>query len=157
LTAQTGLSPEQADTVAAFSGGSHTRSLAMIEGNWFRLRDWVVKEFQQLPQMPAGQLLALAGKLAEHTELLSETLAVLISWLRDLLICRFYPAGTIHRDLRKVIQKLAEKTPVDRIMGSIQAVRRAQADLHSNASARLIMETLLLQLASDGVGCGSIK
>ncbi len=152
LSAEAGIQPEPAHTAAAFSGGSLTRSRKLIEEGWFHLRDWVVDEFQQLPQMPIGRLLALADKLAADTQLLAGALDVLISWLRDLLIVRFFPAGVIHRDRRDSLGHQAAHIPVAGVMAHIRAVRRAQMDLRSNVGARLIAETLLLQLASRGTG-----
>lgn len=154
LAAEAGIRPELAHTAAAFSGGSYTRSQNLIGNGWFRLRDWVVNEFQQLPQMPAGRLLALADRLAADTQLLSDALDVLISWLRDLLIVRFYPAGVVHRDQQGGLCSQAVQIPVDGVMARIQAVRRAQVDLRANANARLVAETLLLQLSRDEAARG---
>ena len=153
LAAQTGVRLELTDTLAAFSGGSYSRSLAMIEDNWFGLRDWVVTEFQRLPQMSVRQVLALAGNLTANKDLLSEALEILISWLRDLLISPFHPQGAIHRDLEKCLENLAGQTAVEPLMASIQAVRSAQIDLRNNVNARLIAETLLLQLARGETAC----
>jgi len=147
LAAETGIRPELAHTAAAFSGGSYTRGQQLIENGWFRLRDWIVHEFQQLPQMPVDRLLALADRLAGDSQLLSDALDVLTSWLRDQLIVRFYPAGVIHRDQEGDLRSQAGQIPVDEAIAGIQMVRQAQMDLRRNVNARLVAETLLLQLS----------
>jgi DNA polymerase-3 subunit delta' len=147
LAAEAGIRPELAHTAAAFSGGSYTRSQKLVENGWFRLRDWIIQEFQQLPQMPVGRLLALADRLAADTRLLSDALDVLTSWLRDLLVVRFYPAGVIHQDQADDLCSQAAQIPVEGVMARIQAVREAQMDLRGNVNARLVAETLLLQLS----------
>jgi len=106
-----------------------------------------VDEFQQLPHMPVGRLLALAERLAADKRLLEESLNVLTSWLRDLLLVRYYPSGVVHRDLLERLRQQAAQLPVEDLMAHIQALRQAQADLRGNVGARLVAETLLLQLA----------
>ncbi len=152
LTAEAEVTADQARTVAAFSGGSLSRSLQLLEGGWFRLRDWLVDEFERLPCMPVGRILALGERLSADRRLFEEALDVLVSWLRDLMIVDDYPAGVVHRDQQPRLRRQAAQWPLADLTAGIRAVRQAQSDLRANIGPRLIAETLLLQLAPCGSG-----
>jgi len=146
LVDEADVTTEQARTVAAFSGGSLSRSLELLAGGWFRLRDWLVDEFERLPQMPVGRIMALGERLSADRRRFEEALDVLVSWLRDLMIVGDYPEGVVHRDQQSRLRRQAALWPLADLSAGIRAVRRAQTDLRANVGPRLIAETLLLQL-----------
>ncbi len=152
LVQQIGVAHGQALTLAAASGGSYARALAMAENGWIDLRDWVVAQLAELSQAGPAHILAFADRLAQNTAKLQDIFEIVGSWLRDLLVVRFLPEAVVHRDRCEELAALAVKSDPDKLQKGFAALGRAQRDIQDNANARLTLTALMLQLAGSGRG-----
>lgn len=150
LVQQSGIAYQQAQTLAAASGGSYIRALAMAEDDWIDVRDWVIAQLGELPQAGPARVLAFADRLAQHAEKLQDIFEIIGSWLRDLLVVRFSADVVVHQDRRDVLAALAQKIDAEFLQAGFEALNRARRDIRDNANARLTLAALMLQLAGSG-------
>ena len=153
LVKQHGLEKQAASVLAAVSNGSLTRAKTLVQSDWLRYRNWLITASGlaapgQLDPRDTGQLLAFAETLSARKEVVSESLTALLTWLRDLIVCRYAPECIVNTDLIDKLQRVSEKNPVSAVMNKMEAIRTAQKDIEANANLRLTLEVMMLRLAA---------
>lgn len=153
LMAETGLSGARAWAVAGMALGSFSRALEMSEAGWLDRRQWLITAsgLDGPPQgrtRPAGLCLAFAEKLAADREKLSESLELLKSWLRDLLIYPYAPDRILHQDLAETVAQAAFHRSGKGLVAAIDAVRAVQSEIRANSNLRLSLDRLCLKLGA---------
>lgn len=153
LVSDAGVSPEDAGIPAAMANGSYTRALAMSRSNWSRRRRWLLTaggldQPESLSERPASFLLAFSEKLAKNKSTVLDSLEVMKTWLRDLLVCRYAPEKIMHKDLRDEIGRVSRDCSVHGLIKRIEIISRAQKDIQSNLNLRLSLDVMMLGLAS---------
>ena len=103
---------------------------------------------EQLDMRDTGQLLAFAETLSTRKEVVSDSLATLLTWLRDLIVCRYGTECIVNTDLIDKLQRVSEKNPVSAVLNKMEAIRTAQKDIEANANLRLTLEVMMLRLAT---------
>ena len=145
------LPPDEAAIIATLSNGSFVRAIAMTAAknqvSLINLRNWLIEEVDSLASKPPGLLLAFADRLAKNKAMVPESLEVMKSYLRDLVICKYSPDKLINQDLGKKIQSTSEKMTVTSLLAKIKEIQTAQEHLQANANLRLTLEALVLRLA----------
>ena len=152
LTRNRKLSEDRARLVAAMAGGSITKAMAMSRTDWIGRRDWLLAASGldvpgSLSAKPVNVLLAFAEILFKGRENLPDTLDIIKSWLRDLVVWRFTPEKIINLDLREKIQRASREISTASLLKKINAVQRAQREIEANANLRLSLEVMVLRLA----------
>lgn len=151
LIQKQGLPPDEAAIVATMSNGSFTKAIAMTSDpnqvGLLSLRNWLIAEVDTLASKPIGSLLAFADQLSKNKAMVPESLEVMKSYLRDLVICKYDPAKIINQDLSKRIQSTSEKITVTSLLAKIKEIHTAQQHLQANANLRLTLEALVMRLA----------
>jgi DNA polymerase-3 subunit delta' len=147
------LEKEAASVLAAVSNGSLTRAKTLVQSDWLRYRSWLIAASglaapEQFDTRDTGQLLAFAETLSARKEMVSDSLAALLTWLRDLIVCRYAPDRIVNTDLIDLLQRASEKNPVDIVIDKMDAIRTAQKDIEANANLRLTLEVMMLRLAA---------
>ncbi|MFZ0611038.1 MAG: DNA polymerase III subunit delta', partial [Desulfobacterales bacterium] len=140
-----GLEQQAARVLAAVADGSLTRVKTLLQSDWLRYRNWLITASgleapETLGGRDTGRLLAFAETLSAKKELVSDALSALLTWLRDLIVCRFAPERIVNTDLADQLQKAAELNPVDRLLCQMEALRSAQKDIDANANLRLALD-----------------
>jgi len=141
------LNPENAMVVAAMAGGSYSRALHMYRMNWIGHRNWLVSELDSLSSKSISHLLAIAEKLANNKDDLPDTLEVMKSWLRDLVISKIYPEKIRHRDLIENVHRASQKTNTISLLSKIETIQSTQNAIQTGTNLRLAMETMVLKLS----------
>lgn len=148
-----GLEKQAASVLAAVADGSLTRAKALVQSDWLRYRNWLIDAsglaaLEGLGPQDTGRLLAFAETLSTRKEAVSDSLAALLTWLRDLIVCRYAPGRVVNTDLIDKLQGVSEKTPVGAVMNKMEAIRAAQKAIEANANLRLTLEVMMLRLAA---------
>jgi DNA polymerase-3 subunit delta' len=91
--------------------------------------------------------LAFAENLSKNKVALAESLEVIKSWFRDLVICKFNPEQIINKDLGEKIQLNSKKLAVASLLSKIDDIHLAQKNIQANANLRLTLEVLIMRLA----------
>ncbi len=153
LVQQHGLEQQAASVLAAVSNGSLTRAETLIQSDWLRYRSWLIAASglaapEQRDPRDTGRLLAFAETLSIRKEKVSDALAALLTWLRDLIVFRYAPERIVNTDLIDLLQSASEKNPVGTVLDKMDAIRTAQKDIEANANLRLTLEVMMLRLAA---------
>ena len=154
LTENHGLEPKEAELLAIVGNGSYTRASSMIDSEWLQHREWLLEasglsQPQNLPSRPVFQLLAFAEKLARNKEIVPDSLEILNSWLRDLIVFQFSPEKIINRDLTAEIQSASGEISPKWLLSKIDVIQKTQRVLQFNANLRLTLEMMMLNLAAQ--------
>jgi DNA polymerase-3 subunit delta' len=155
LIEKEGFYPNEAKIMAVLANGSFSKALflkrPLKQTDWVHWRNWLLSasglyQPETLSSKPVSFLLAFAEQLTLNKEILVDALAVLKSWLRDLVICKFCPEKIINKDLTDKIQYVSQKVTVASLLSKIDAIQTAQKSIQANANLRLTLDTMIIKL-----------
>jgi len=146
LTAEYGVDSQEAAIVSQMANGSLKKALAMMQTNWIERRNWLINEVAALPSRSNRMALALAEKLAGKKNALSDSLEIIKTWLRDVVVYRYSRDRVTNQDLEDKIQEASQKTEIQTLLTNIGAVQAAQKRIEANANLRLTLENLMIQM-----------
>jgi len=153
LTENHGLGRQEAEVLAIVGNGSYTRAATLIDSQWLLHRQWLLKasglsQPRQLPSRPVFQLLAFAERLARNKEIIPDSLEILISWLRDLIVFQFSPEKIINKDLSAEMKSASHGISPDWLLSKVDVIQKTQKALQANTNLRLTLEMMMLNLAA---------
>lgn len=156
LIAENDAASEDASIIAAMANGSLERAIEMQKSGWIHQRNWLLAaggldQLETLTSRTPGILLAFAEHLAKNRELATTSLGVMITWLRDIIVCRHNPEKVINTDMVDRLRNLSRNISVKSLLAKIEAIQTAQKKINSNSNLRLTLEVMMLRLAKD---CG---
>jgi DNA polymerase-3 subunit delta' len=145
------VNPDEAKIIAIMANGSVSKAFSMISPtkreNWINRRIWLIDEVESLPVRSIGSRMAFAEKLSKSKEILAESLEVIKSWFRDLVVYKYHPGKIINRDLNGRIQCASKKMEVTSLISKIDYIESAQKNIQANTNLRLTLEVLIMRLA----------
>lgn len=156
LTDKEGVDVEEAAVVANIADGSLSRALAMVKSShrtsWPDQRSWLINAIgldrpETMPMQPIGLLLAYAERLSKSKSAVADSLEVIQSWLRDLVIYKYSPEKILNRDLIDKIQSASQQADVKLLLSKIEAVQTAERNIEAKANLKLTLEMLAMRLA----------
>lgn len=153
LVEEHGLEHQAAGVLAAVADGSLTRVKTLLQSDWLRYRNWLITASgleapETLGGRDIGRLLAFAETLSANKERVADALSTLLTWLRDVIVCRYAPERIVNTDLADRLQAAAKVNAVDRLLCKMEALRAAQKQIDDNANLRLALEAMMLRLAA---------
>ena len=134
--------------MATMAGGSLTRAMAMLAENWVFRRNWILEELKELSSRPSGHILAIAERISAEKGKIPEILEIIKSWLRDLVMAKTYPDKILNQDIRQDIQLASQDVETQSLLSKIELVQSTQNSLQANPNTRLLLEVMLMKLAS---------
>jgi len=156
LVEKHGLDAEDAAIFSAMANGSIAKALSMIRNNslanWIRLRDWLLniiglEQTGSLSLQPIIILFSFAERLSKNKEIIQDSLEIIKTYLRDLIIYKYSPEKIINKDLIRKIQYASQKIAVKSLLSQIEAIQKAQKDIQANTNLRLTLEVMMLRLS----------
>lgn len=155
LVTKNDIEPEAAAVIAAMAHGSYTRAVDMSGSEWLDRRRWLLTASgldrpDTDMEGPTHRLLAFAEKLLQGKDTVLDSLEIMKSWLRDLMIYPFSPEKIINRDLADTVRSAARNVNLDALSRKVEVIQSAQKQITANANARLTLETMMLKLAAAG-------
>lgn len=152
LVQEKGVDPDEAIIIAAMANGSFTKAVSMSQTNWINKRNWLIKAIgldqpESLSSKPLALILAFSERLSKNREILLDSLEIIKSWLRDLVIYKYYPEKIINKDLADKIQYASQKVTVKSLLLQTEAIQSAQKNIQSNANLRLTLDVMATRLA----------
>ncbi len=151
LSQDHGLSSENANVLAAMANGSLNRAVDLHRSGWQRHRDWLLTasglgNAEMMPSRPIGLLLAFAERLVARRNMVPISLETMLTWLRDLLVCRHDQVRVINSDLIDKLAKVSQKIPEAAVLKMMEIIMTTQKDIEANANLRLALEVMMLRL-----------
>ena len=151
LIEKQGADSDHAEILTIMANGSYSKALFMMrqmkKTNWIRRRAWLLNEIESLPIMSVPSCLAFAETLSINKDILADSLEVMKSWFRDLIVCRYYPRKVMNKDVIEKIHKNSKKMTVSSLLSKIEDIHLAQRNIQLNSNLRLTLEVLMMRLA----------
>jgi len=147
LVATGKISSVDAALAARLSGGSLARAEHLADADWMHYRRWLLEQTAALTSATPGILLALAAIIAGRKAWLPDTIAILKTWFRDLLVFKHAPDKLINRDMQALVQQAARLETAESLLKKLNALDTVSRRLTGSANIRLCLEALLLKLA----------
>jgi DNA polymerase III subunit delta' len=145
VAAQTKLTVEQANQVAAFGGGSVSRALELDPKSMAERKD-IIERFEALNRSDARGWLALAETLADDKATAEASLEVLQVWLRDIAVAQV-GGEILNADLKELAVAGAQKVSPAGLARRAQVLEEARnAISQRNGAARLQLERLFIEM-----------
>jgi DNA polymerase III subunit delta' len=153
LEVNRGIDPKQGNILAAMAEGSYARALSMSRSNWGRRRKWLIvagglEKPHLLSQRPRSSLMAFSEGLAKSKSTVEDSLAVMKTWLRDLVVWKYAPDKIINKDLAEKVRYASVNSTVEALLKKIEALEQAQRDVAANMNLRLSLDLLMLRLGA---------
>ena len=147
LVQKYGLDAKNAMIITTMAGGSLSRALRMHRTHWISRRNWLIQEMDALSTGSVNRLLAFGAQLSKNKDVLPDSLEVMKTWLRDLVVGQFNPEGVINQDLIQKIQPASQKMSIPALLDKIDTIQATQNAIHAGTNLRLALEAMVLKLA----------
>jgi DNA polymerase III subunit delta' len=146
------LPRSQAALVAALSGGSLGRALALDAEELVRQRDQVLSDLAHLRQGATGEVLVWAQRLTKNRADLNNFLLLAQLWYRDLLLSHFQAPTSLlaHQDLLPALEQARTDDAPATWFANCAALATAQRHLQANLNPELTLDILGLHLQRRG-------
>ena len=139
---------QHARLCARFSGGSIGRAALLLENEDFAaLRDRTITFMRDIAKKDAADIAAFAKEAASEDET-QDLIDFLLTWNRDLLVCRSTKSteNLIFTDEVQYIIEAARAASWRGLQAASEAVFRARRRLFSNVNAELTLQMMLLEI-----------
>lgn len=145
-----GMPPEQAQLLAALSGGAVGRARELVQdADLARRRMEMQQLLEGLANWDDGTLLERAEGLEKRKEEVPELLDLLLLWLRDALV--YAETGreelVVSQDHLPFVTQFGRRMGPRRLVSMVHVAGRARSGLDKNANVRLLLDVMLLKLA----------
>ena len=152
LTETHNMLPENAKVLSAMADGSMNRAIELHRSGWLRYRDWLIdasgcEEIEKISTRPTGMLLAFAEKLFVRKTQVALALETMLTWLRDIIVCRHDPERVVNTDLIDKLRKVSQKMSEAVLLEKMEIILAAQKEIDANSNLRLTLEVMMLRLA----------
>jgi len=146
------LPRSQAALVAALSGGSLGRALALDPEELVQQRDQVLSDLAHLNRGATGEVLSWAQRMTKNRADLNNFLLLAQLWYRDLLLSHFQaPTGLLaHQDLLPALEQARADDAPATWFANFAALGTAQRHLQANLNPELTLDILGLRLQRRG-------
>jgi len=143
-----GFAAEAARVAATLSGGSLSRGMEIAADGVLEGRGSFLERVTAFKISDAASIFQAAEELAADKEGLPGLIELLLSFLRDILICRSTPEGLANADLAQLIAREAARCPQERVMELIEQLVAVRGMLARNVNARLALEVFFMRFAT---------
>jgi DNA polymerase-3 subunit delta' len=143
-----GADEYRARLCARFSGGSIGRAALLLENeNFAALREKTIDILRKIDKTNAAQLASFAKEAAAEEET-GDLIDLILTWNRDLLVCRSTHSteNLIFTDEVQYIIEAAHTVSWQGLQAASEAVFRARRRLFSNVNTELTLQMMLLEI-----------
>ena len=150
LQAQLGVSDAEAHVLAALADGSFKKAFGKDRNLYLEERRNLLKTLTSLSPGSILPILEFAEQLAGDKATLPDILEIFQAFYRDVLMSVHGrdPAELVNLDLTEKIHRVASREEVSGILQKLDALVTARRQLERNLNTQLVVENLLLRLAS---------
>ncbi len=151
LLAHTSLSRDKAQVCAAFADGSIGQALGLAEEGVLDGRRELVSDVAELNASDTLKVFRVASQHARAgSQELQARLDALKTYYRDVVLLRSgaSPERVVNVDMRKALDKSAQRLTLEVAIGHIEKIDEVQSSLRGYVDAHLLLEDLLFSLAA---------
>lgn len=151
LEARHGLESERAALLAAMSGGSAGRAIAMADTNFTDLREQVISVLADPGSYGIGGLLEFSGKISAYRSTALDAIEIASTWIRDLIVQEIgsETQTMIHVDsLDRIAETAQHHTSEELLSAYAELVGAAELiEAPINVNRNLVIDLMLLKVA----------
>ncbi|MFC1798218.1 DNA polymerase III subunit delta' [Thermodesulfobacteriota bacterium] len=153
LVKKNGVDRQTSEVIAIMANGSYTKAATMIGSDWIDRRKWLLHASgldkpREGSVWPVHRHLAFVETLMQNKNTVVESLEIMKSWLRDLVIFHYSPDHIINQDLKAEVHQASQDINLESLLAKIDAIQFAQKTIQSNANLKLALETMIFKIAS---------
>ncbi|MFA6012114.1 MAG: DNA polymerase III subunit delta' [Desulfobacteraceae bacterium] len=151
LVRNKGIDSNRAVVAASMAGGSMAKALLLCEKNNNKpdplvFRHFIFDELSNLIKGSTFDALSFAEKLSRKKESAISALELLLSFVRDMIVCPFDREKVINRDISDKIDGLSGTLSTSSLLKIADHITAAHQGIKANASVRLCLETMAIQM-----------
>lgn len=152
LVDQHGIAPQDASLLAGMAKGSLKKAVSLAKNGWLLKRKWILNvlttggDDQKFAER-IRTFLAFSEILAQSKGETAESLEILKTWFRDMLVLPYSPGRIINKDIEEVLKHFLAKLRVEDILKGYNAIHSAQQKIETNANPRLTLDVMMIELA----------
>ena len=151
LVSVKGMDAERADVITCLAGGSLGKAMALCDERQNRpdplvFRRYLFAEFEGLLKGGLFDALSFAEKLSRKKETALNALETTLSFIRDLTVFPFDRDRVLNRDIADRLENLSGRFSTDSLLHMADRVLSAHQGIKANASVRLCLETMAIQM-----------
>jgi DNA polymerase-3 subunit delta' len=141
-----GLDRQTATTLAVSTKGNLGKALSMDGERWTIWRTRLLEQIASFPIRSIQPLFIFADALARDKDRLTDALDMIMTWFRDVLMCKVSPERIINNDFMTKIQHASQGWSVNELLEKVGAVYAAQTAISQNSNPRLTLEVMMMRL-----------
>lgn len=145
---ESGLDKQTATTLAVSTKGSLGKALSVDGEKWTIWRTRLLEQISSLSIKSIQPIFAFAEDLARNKDRLGDALDMIMTWFRDLLMCKVSPGRIINKDFITKIEHASQGRSIGDLLKNVGAVHAAQATILRNSNPRLTLEVMVMRLCS---------
>jgi DNA polymerase-3 subunit delta' len=145
-----GCLPETARTAASLAGGSLKKGLEISAEEGLTGRSALLERIGALSLTEITPLFDAAEELGKEKDRTLETIDLLTTYMRDILLMQGGSRELVNGDLTGLIEQEASRLTADDVMARIDHVFEARNAIQRNVNPRLVLEVLFMRLAASG-------
>ena len=141
-----GLDRQTAATLAVSTKGSLGKTLSVDGEKWTIWRTGLLEQIASLSIRSIQPVFAFADALARDKDRLADALDMIMTWFRDVLMCKVSPERIINKDFMTKIQDASRRRSVNELLEKAGAVYAAQTAISRNSNPRLTLEVMMMRV-----------
>ncbi len=160
LIGEYGADPELAHIACETAGADVTTAVRYLGldkekddmASWINARKWVLSQLASLTssdRFGVSEALALSHRLSLSPVLMTDVLAVIQTFFRDLVIFGHNPDAIVNTDMRKVFSEFHQTLAPSLFIKWLESLFETNQRLMTNASVRLTLDRFFLKLVQD--------
>lgn len=118
--------------------------------DWIKRRKWLIKSMISIinddQQSCISKGLLLSQQLSSEPDLVDDTLAILRTFFRDLLIFKFHPKKIVNLDFFDTFADISQRVPSSRFSEWIKFLYETEKKQSANSTLRLTLDNFFLKI-----------
>ena len=141
-----GLDRQTATTLAVSTKGSLGKALSVDGEKWTVWRARFVEQISSFSIRSIQPVFGFVAAIASDKDRVVDALDMIMTWFRDVLMCKVSPERIINKDFMTKIQNASQGRSVNELLEKVEAVYAAQTAISKNSNPRLALEVMMMRV-----------
>ena len=141
-----GLDRQTATTLAVSTKGSLGKALSVDGEKWTVWRARLVEQISSFSIRSIQPVFGFVAAISSDKDRLVDALDMIMTWFRDVLMCKVSPERIINKDFMTKIQNASQGRSVNELLEKVGAVYAAQTAISKNSNPRLALEVMMMRV-----------
>lgn len=141
-----GLDRQTATTLAVSTKGSLGKALSVDGEKWTVWRARLVEQISSFSIRSIQPVFGFVADIAKDKDRIVDALDMIMTWFRDVLMCKVSPDRIINKDFMTKIQNASQGRSVNELLEKVGAVYAAQTAISKNSNPRLALEVMMMRV-----------